>query len=110
MAILPRRVDKQATEILTEVCFVLEQQIRVSSCFSVFLFGSVLRGGSNWADIDILIVVEDTPHGDRIRSAINPILAIFPIHLTILNQSEIDEVGLDAFGPLQKIDIVQIEQ
>jgi predicted nucleotidyltransferase len=71
--------------------------------FTVYVFGSVLSGGSRWADIDVLIVVATAADGDYLRQALDPLVATVPLHVTIVLQTELDELGLNAWGRLHKL-------
>ena len=79
---------------------MLEQEADRRFSISVYVFGSVLRGGSNWSDVDILIVVDDKCHVDRVTQLIHPVAEKFPLHSTILIRSEFYEIGSKAWGSL----------
>ena len=55
--------------ILEHVCAVLERQNEVAGSFAAYVFGSVLAGGSSWADVDVLLVAKVPADLDRLRQA-----------------------------------------
>lgn len=89
--------------ILEHVCAVLERQNEVAGSFAAYVFGSVLAGGSSWADVDVLLVAKVPADLDRLRQALEPLTATVPLHVTIVLQSEFDELGARAWGPLHEL-------
>lgn len=84
---------------------MLDRQFEVADGFAAYLFGSVLAGGSSWADVDVLLVATVPADCDRLRQALEPLAATVPLHLTIVLQSEFDELGAHAWGPLHELTV-----
>jgi len=82
---------------------VLEKQPEFVSGFTVYVFGSVLAGGSSWADVDILLVAAVPADCDRLRQALEPLAATVPLHVSIVLRSEFVELGAFAWGPLHEL-------
>lgn len=103
MATLLSGADRQAETILENLCAALGQQFDVANCFRAYVFGSPLAGGSAWADVDILLVVTAPEVCDRLSLALEPLAATAPLHVTIVLQSEFDELGDLAWGTLHEL-------
>ena len=84
---------------------MLDGQLEVAGSFAAYLFGSVLAGGSSWADVDVLLVATVPADCDRLRQALEPLTATVPLHLTIVLRSEFNELGSHAWGPLHELTV-----
>lgn len=58
-----------------------------------FIFGSVMRGDPNAADIDLMILCSSDTQADALRRAIDPDSLSLPIDLAFLTYSEAQEVN-----------------
>lgn len=103
MATLPSEADRQARNILQSVCTVLDQEFDVAQGIKAYVFGSVLTAGSNWADVDILLVITKPKDCDHLSSALASLLATVPLHLTFVLHSEFQELGECAWGNLHEL-------
>lgn len=96
-------MDRQAKEIADEIRAILRARPSSDNSISCFLFGSVLKGGSDWSDIDVLCVVEDPSELDILRCLFDDLASLYPLHLTLVLGCEVEEFGFEAWGRLKAI-------
>lgn len=77
---------------------MLSQQNEFTNGFKTYVFGSVLSGGSLWADVDILLVALTPEDCERLNQALEPLAATVPLHVTTLLEAEFAELGPCAWG------------
>lgn len=82
---------------------MLRGEFKAENGLKAYAFGSVLAGGSGWADVDILVVIMDPEDFDRLKKELAHISATVPLHLTVVLHSEFCELGVDAWGVLHDL-------
>lgn len=103
MATLPKEIDRLSTVIMENVCDLLNCRSAAFRGCEVYAFGSVLLGGSRWADVDILVVSETDEITVGVMEALAPLAAVVPLDLTIVLRSEFEELGPTAWGRIHKL-------
>jgi predicted nucleotidyltransferase len=104
LATLQNAVDRQAAKILSDVRMLLNQRAMASYQPKVYVFGSVLRGDSEWADVDLLVVAATPAECDALQKALEPICSTVPLHLTVVLHSEFEELGCNAWGEIHELE------
>lgn len=79
-------------QIIASIQGLAEQLGTVSEGSEWFIFGSVMRGEPDAADIDLMILCSNDTQADALRRALDPDSLSLPIDLAFLTYSEAQEV------------------